>query len=277
MKFYALLLCVAALVMAVSCSTGPAPPQPGTPAFYWGAAKETFRSGDLLKTNDDLLEIIQTDNPFTARARAWQIVLSAGLLEGSADLAKAYEAGAKMNRNNSLPFHRQVTILRGQASRSALDFAQSVRTLLEKDAGPDILMAFEYPPGSPHEPPNLNRVSAGLVLPESEASVLEAAMLERGAIRALSAAVGSPDNPARSLEMFQAGEVRVPRATFLFAAARMLYGQSGIFGDRQLDQPQRLRAMYDTALAALKTIPETKETKALAGAIQSAVKKMRTT
>jgi len=277
MKVYALLLCVMALLVAVSCSMGPSTPQPGTPAFYWDAAKTTFRSGDLVKTNDDLLEIVQGDNEFATRARNWLIVLAAGMSDGATELAKAYEAGSKVNHANSLQFHKQVTILHTLASHSALDFAQSVKTLVEKDQSPDILLAFEFPPGSANEPAILKRVSAGLLIQESESTALQAAMLERGTIRALTAAVGSPDNSPKAVELFRAGEVRVPRPVFLFAAAKMLYDQSNLFGTRQLDQPQREKALCDTALAALKAIPETKESKSMASAIEAAIKKIPTT
>ena len=53
-----------------SCSSGPQPPQPGTPAFFWAAAKETYRAGDFLKTSENLQRILATDNEFSARARA---------------------------------------------------------------------------------------------------------------------------------------------------------------------------------------------------------------
>lgn len=41
---------VALLAAGTSCASGPQPPSPGTPAFYWAAANETWRSGDYLKT-----------------------------------------------------------------------------------------------------------------------------------------------------------------------------------------------------------------------------------
>ncbi len=47
----AIALSIAGLLAAgTSCSSGPQPPQPGTPAFYWAAANQTYRAGDFLKT-----------------------------------------------------------------------------------------------------------------------------------------------------------------------------------------------------------------------------------
>ena len=84
----------------------------------------------------------------------------------------------------------------------------------------------------------------------------------------------NPDDPAKTLALFQPGPARVPRETFLAAAAQLLYDESPVFNTSQLDQPQRLKAMYEQALAALGQVPETKETKALVTKIQALMKKM---
>lgn len=273
-----LLPCVLALgLLAPSCSTGPRPPEPGTPAFYWGAAKLTFKSGDLAKTNDDLSEILQSDNDFTARARVWQIALSAGMVQGADDLAAAYEAGARMNRANPAPFRKNVTQLRNLAGHSALDLAQQVHLLLAKDKGPQITLEFPFPPGSAVEPPNLRKISAGIILQEAEAESLQNAMLERGMVQAVCKLTGNPDDPAKSLDLFKTSPVEVKRETFLWGAARILYDESTVFGSNKLDQPLRLKALCDEALAALGAIPENKDTKALAAKIQAVVKKLRIT
>ena len=75
------------LAAGVSCSSGPQPPQPGTPGFYWAAAKETYRSGDFLKTSENLQRILATENEFSARARAWDTVISSGLTQAYIELA----------------------------------------------------------------------------------------------------------------------------------------------------------------------------------------------
>jgi hypothetical protein len=275
MKVHPLCLCALALgLMATSCSTGPRPPEPGTPAFLWGAAQQTFKSGDLLKANDNLFEILQTDNDFAAKARIWQIALSAGMAEGAEDLASAYEAGARLNRDHPQPFWKHLTQTRALAGHSALDVAQQIQALLAKGKGQQIALEFPFPPGSAVEPAGLRRVQAGMLMPDADADVLESTMLERGVVQAVCKLVGSPDDPAKTLELFQTNPVLVPRETFLLAAAKILYDESAVFGTNKLDQPQRLRAMYDQALAALVQVPESKETKALTSKIQAALKKM---
>jgi hypothetical protein len=278
MKALPLLLCVLVPGWVItSCSTGPRPPEPGTPAFFWGAAQQVFKSGDLLKTNDDLSEILQSENDFTAKARVWQIALSAGMVQGADDLATAYEAGARLNRANPAPFRKNVTQIRNLGGHAALDLAQQVHSLLAKDKSPQIALEFPFPPGSAVEPANLRKVYAGVVLPPAEADSLQNTMLERGVVQAVSKLTGNPDDPAKALDVFKTTPVQVKRETFLWAAANILYDESGIFGPNKLDQPLRLKALCDEALAALGALPETKDTKALAERIQMALKKLRNT
>lgn len=273
-----LLPCAPALaLMAVSCATGPQPPQPGTPAFFFGAAQQTFKAGDLLKTNDDLLEVLQTENEFTTKARVWQVALAAGIVRGADELAAAYESGARVNRANPTPFRKNITQLRALASHSALDFAQQVHLLIGKEKGPQIAMEFPFPPGAAVEPPNLRKVYAGVLMQEAEADSLETAMLQRGVIQAICKLVGHADDSAKSLELFKTPSVQINREIFLFGAAKLLFDESDLFGPRKLDQPTRFRVMCDEAAEALVPVPDSKDKKALENKIQAALQKLKTT
>jgi hypothetical protein len=105
LRAVAIALSIAGLVAAgTSCSSGPQPPQAGTPAFFWAAARETWRAGDFLKTSENLQRILATENDYTARARAWDTAISAGITQAYIELADAWEAGARANRANPTPF-----------------------------------------------------------------------------------------------------------------------------------------------------------------------------
>jgi hypothetical protein len=278
MKVHPLLPGALALaLLGASCSTGPQPPAPGSPAFFWGAAQQTFKAGDLLKTNDDLQEILQGQNDFTDRARVWEIALAAGMVKGADDLAAAYEAGARMNRANPGPFRKNVTQLRTLAGHSALDLAQQVHNLVGKEKGPQIALEFPFPPGSAVEPPALRKIYAGVVEQESETASLQVTMLQRGVVQAVCKLAGHADDPAKSLELFKTAPVEVQRETFLAAAAQILFDEAQIFGGNKLDQPLREKALYDGASEALGAVPETKETKALGEKIKAAAKKLKVT
>ena len=260
---------------AASCSTGPAPPRPGTPGFYWNAAKENYRNGDFQKADSNLVDVIRTDNEFTARARAWDMVISAGLAQGFSQLADTYEAGARANRANPMPFRKQVTTLRSYASASALQLVEVSHVFMEKDKDPNVPLAFEYPSGSATEPGSLKRVEGGILIQDAERDTLQSAMLQRGVLLSASRAAGSADDTAKALEKFKVGEVRVPRDEFLLVLAKALQEQSELFGSNKLDQPNRQKVMCQEALEALQAIPQTKETKALANKIQTSMKKIK--
>lgn len=260
-----------------SCSTGPKPPAPGSPAFIWGAARQTYKSGDFRKTSENLMQLVRTESEFAAQARPWAAVMSAGLAQGYYDLAEAYEAGAKANRPNPTPFRKQVSMLRSLSSAAALEFAEGVHTLLDKNKDATVTLACDYPTGSLAEPPNLRKVQSGMLMQESEAENLLNAMLQRGVVRNVGLVMGSPEDVARTTELFKAGEPKVPRATFVYGVAKSFYDLSALYGPTRLDQPQRLRLLCQQALDALGTIPETKDTKALTAKIQAALKKLKNT
>jgi len=260
-----------------SCSSGPRPPEPGTPAFLWGAAKSTYHGGDFRKTSEDLAQLIQTDNEFTARARPLAVVLAAGMAQGYFDMAESYEAGAKANRANPTPFRKQVSASRSLANQQALEFAQNMLGFLQKDQEPNVTLACEYPTGSMADPPGILRVAKGMLMPDAEREQLEQAMLQHGVVAMMSRILGAPDDAAKTLGLFQSGQATVPRATFVYGAAKAMHDLSALYGPTKLDLPNRLQMMDQQALDALKTIPETKQTKALANRIEAALKKSRPT
>jgi len=265
------------LVVGTSCSSGPQPPQPGTPPFFWAAARETYRAGDFVKTSENLQRIMASDNEFSARARAWDTVISAGLTQAYGELADTWEAGARANRPNPTPFRKQVSALRSLASASAIQFAEDLHKIVALDKGPDILLAFAYPAGAAAAPAGLKRVGGGILVQDSERDLLQAAMMQRGVVLSVSSAVGSPDDAAAAQEKMKTGEFRVPRDTFLLAAAKSLQEQSELFMFNKLDQPARLKLLSQEAINALGAIPQGKETKAVNDKIQARLKKARIT
>jgi hypothetical protein len=277
MKARLLFLVFLAAILTISCSTGPKGPEPGTPAFYWGAAKEMYHAGNYLKANDDLMEITRGENEFTAKARAMQLVLAAGLTQGYREMADIYDTGAKANRNNPMPFRKEASALRSLAASSAMELAETVHASIDKDTADAVLLAFEFPSGSATQPPALKKVGDGMLLQDSEKELLQAAMLQRGVVMALCRMTGNPDDTAKTLDLFKAGEVKVPRENWRFAEAKLLFDQTELFGSTKLDQPNRMKLLCDESSKALKTVPPSKDTKALDTKIQAALKKIKAT
>jgi hypothetical protein len=272
-----LFLPAAALLLAASCSTGPQPPQPGTPAFLWNAAKSTWHSGDFVKTGETLQQLAKSESEFTARSRPWSILVASGLAQGYAATADAYLYGEKANRQNPVPFHKEANQLRSMATAAALQFAEEVHIFLDKDKAPNVALAFEFPAGGAGEPPAMRKITSGAWLQDSERESLLSQMLQRGVVHSVSSAVGSPDDTPKAAELFKTPDVQRPRADFLVAVAKELYDRSDLFTATKLDNPARLRVLCQEALQALEGVPESKDSKALTTKIQAALKKIKGT
>jgi hypothetical protein len=277
LKLQAGLLLFGALALAVastSCASGPKPPEPGTPAFFWGSARESYRAGDMTRTDEQLLKIMATDNEFVKRARVWDIVISAGLAQGYSEMADVFEIGARMNRANPTPFRKQVTTERSYASSAAIQFAEGVHKIaLDKD--PNVLLAFAFPAGSLTQPAALKKIASGMLVQDSERDLLQSAMLQRGVMQAVCKVLDSADDAAKAAEKLKSGEAQVTREAFLWAAAQMLEQESQLYTPNKLDMPNRFILLSDQALESLKSVPETKDSKALAGKIQKALDKLK--
>lgn len=263
----AFLFAVAGLsLVAAGCSSGPQPPQPGTPAFYWAAAKSTYAAGDFLKTSDNLSQISNSAD-FGARTQPWAIVMSAGIAKGYMDLADNFDLGAHANRANPAPFRRQVDQLRREASTSAMQEAEVIHKFLAGDKTDPVVLEFAYPTGSLSDPVQLQRVAKGMMVPDAEIDTLQTAMLQRGVLLTVTRVAGAADDPAKTQEIFKAGEVKIPRATFLLAVSRSLVDEADLYTPTKLDQPDRLNLLCQEASEALDSVPASKETKDLAARI----------
>jgi len=260
--------------LMLSCSSGPEPPAKGTPAFYWSAAKESYNSGDYLKTVDHLAKVAGTENEFRTQAVPWRLVLVGGMSKGYADLADQYEYGARSNKSNPAPFRKQTSALRSDASRLALDFAETLAAFQKIQATGDVNITFPYPPlGSAKEV--ISRASAGILPEQAEADAVRAQYIQRDVLLAACRALGNGADAGKTKEMLSKGLVTVPRDTFLRAMAESMYEQSTIFGHTKLDMPDREKLFKERALAALDGLPDSKDLKDLRAKIQANDKKKK--
>jgi len=265
-------LLLLAFGIATGCSSGPPPIKPGSPAFFWAVARESYRTGDLVKTDATLLDLSQTDSVFAAPARVWQLVVSAGLTQGYTQLADAYEAGGRADPANALAFRREATNLRSMAATTALEFAQAVHNMAETDQNAKVLLSFGFPPGSAAPPEALAKLAGGVRLADSDRDALLTAMLQRGVVLAASGAVGSPDDPGKAQAAFQTAEVRIPREIFLYGMAKLLYQEADLFGPDGMDRQDRYILMCRAAAETLRTIPESRQAEELAVEIDATLR-----
>jgi hypothetical protein len=263
------ILLVSCLVLS-SCS-GDNAPQKGTPAFYWAAAKETFAVKDYAKTIDHLENLTATDNEFTARGRTWLLVLTSGLARGYMDLAQSFDDGSRTNKSSPTEFRRRTNTYRGEANRMALGFVEAFDKF-QKGKDDPVPIAFPFPTGSAAPVVQLTKASSGMAMAATEIDSAEKRAIERGVVLAACQAAGAPDDPAKTQELLKAGSHQVPRAEFVTAMAGTLFEESKLYGSRQIANPDRVKIFCTRALDALKTVPETKQTKELVTKINKSLK-----
>jgi len=270
-------LCAATLVLFLNgCSSGPSAPQPGTPAFYWGAAGETWRAGDYLKTLDDLSHLTADQNEFTVKARPWEILVASGIARGYVDLADAAETAMKKSPARAIPIRRQMTAWRGSANGTALELADTFQKFAITSKETSVSLEFSWPPvGNAASPTQLDRFESGAPLSDADIEGLETAMLQRAVMLAAARITGSGEDTAKAQEVFRQPRPAVPAETFLVNLGQAFYDLSALYGPRKLDTPHRHDMMITLATMALKPYPQDKAATSLLQKIQSDSKAKR--
>jgi hypothetical protein len=263
---------IGSAIFLAGCSSGSPQIKPGSPAFFWAVARESYRTGDLVKADTTLQELAAGDSEFAARAQVWHLVLAAGLTEGFSELADAYDSGGPHSAN-PVRFRNLAANLRSGAATDALEFAQGVHALAAGGQQANIQLAFAFPPGPDAPPEGLFQIANGNWPSEADAESLQTAMLERATHGAAAAAVGAPHDTARARALFQTPETQIPSETFLEGMAELLFEQSDLFAPQRMGRPDRFTLMCREAAQALQSIPETPHRKELLGRIQAALKK----
>jgi len=255
----------------ISCS-GSSGPEPGTPGFYWAAANETFNTKDYVKTIEHLEKLTATNNDYTARARPWLLVMTSGMARGYMDLGDNFEAGARANKANPTDFRRHTSTYRGEADRLAVEFAETLGKFQQGKDDP-VPIAYPFPGGNAAPVMELTKAATGILMAPAEIEPAEKRAINRAILLQASAAAGAPDDVAKAQDILKPGTLTVPRAAFVTFMASTLFDESKLYGLQQLDKPDRVTIFCNRALDALKTVPETKETKDLSTKITKSMKK----
>lgn len=275
MAIRCLFFTAAVSLLSLSCAKGPPPVKPGTPAFFWSAANQAYRTGDFLKTRDALVEITSTENEYTSRARVWMMVVASGLAQGYAELGDAYEAGARMNRDNPGAFRKQAAIARGLASRASMQSTEAFHQMGDAIKEAAIPLAFALPPAGTDEPAALGKLKKGMLPVGAEAERLQNSMLNRGVVAQAARLVTPSGDTTEASKVYEQG--KVARERFLASTAKSLYDQADLFGRKKLDQPRRVQMLCTEAMEALAAVPSTKETKELEAKLVKLLKATKAT
>jgi hypothetical protein len=263
------------LMVLVSCTSGPMPPAPGTPAFYWGAAQETFLAGDYLKTSEHLGRLARPENEYTARAKVMRLVVTTGLMQGYKDLAEQYEYGARANKANPTPFRKRVSANRGLATRYAMQVSEGYAEFRKGHSGSEVALAFPFPArGAMGMAPQMPKVAQGTLLPEADLESAQIAMLQRGVLMAVCRAAGASGDAPKAKELLKAPPLNVALNAFQFGMAESLFEASALFGELKANLPEAEDQMLRQAAEAVALAPAGKPASELKKKIEEGLKKV---
>lgn len=242
----------ALLISTYSCASGPAPPKAGTAAFSWLAAKENFQAGDYLKTVDHLDRVLRTDNEFVADARAWRLVMGAGLADAYRELTEQFEHGGRTNKTNPTPFRRKAVDYRTLSERNATVLAELYGNYEKSQPEGDVNIVFGYPPrGSFALPGAIGKIAQGQVPADGDIVTAQSGMLQRAVLSSVCAAVGARKDGAKAQQILKEPPIKAPRGAFELAMAQTLYDASTVFGPMKGSQPARQVRLLELAAQAL--------------------------
>jgi hypothetical protein len=261
-----------AVLCLTSCSSGPSAPEPGTPRFYWGAAREMWSSGDYLKTLDNLSHLTADQNDFTVKAQPWEIIVGAGVARGYVDLGEACEAAIhKSPAQGNL--RRQLSTWRGNANGTALALADTFQKFSAANKQASIPLEFTWPPaGNAAIPSQRDRFATGTPVSAGDLEALEQTMVQRGVMLAAARATGAGDDTAKAQELFRQPKPAVATETFMVGMAQALYDLSALYGPKKLDMPNRHDMLVKLASGAAKAYPKNKDAVALLAKIDKEAK-----
>ena len=262
-----------AVLSLISCNSGPSAPEPGSPAFYWGAAGETWRSGDYLKTLDDLSHLTASQNEFTGRARPWEIVVASGIVRGEMDLLDAGESAARKAPARAGQIRRQMSAWRATGNSTTLELADTFQKFTTATKQDTVPLEFTWPPvGNPAPPLQLDRFAAGTPLSAADFDHMETAMIQRGVMLTTARATGSGEDTAKAQQVFRQAKPAVATETFMVGMAQVLYDIAALYGPKQLDMPNRHDMLVTLVTNALKVYPKDKDAAALSAKIEKDAK-----
>jgi len=258
-----------------ACSSGPTPPEKGSPAWLWAAAKETFAQGDWVKSTEHLGALTNGSSEFADKARPWELLLLAGMADGYIQLADAYELGGRANKSNPSQFRKASSEYRNQANRIALAYTEKFGKFQKAAKGDTVVLEFAFPKGSVGIPMGLGKIQQGIALPPPEATELQTRMVSRAVVMEICESLDAVNDPAKGAEALKGGSFSQPLAKFTLHMATDLYSFSQIYSSTKLDIPDKMKFLVTASGTAAAAAPEGKEKKELLEKIEAAKKKLK--
>jgi len=252
---------VAAVVAAFTgggCGTskGPAPPKPGTPPFFWAAARTAYQNGDFQAAMKNLMSIIGTENEYTRRAQIWQLVLDAGMARGEMEWADILDEGRPAAKAREIDFRRLANEARALAGQSAMRFADTGHKLMPALTEDEIMLPFTMPDANRDRPVEVERIVKGILPMPAEVDRLHNLMVRRGVVLSVIAAADPAGDFEKARALLSQPEPKVKREDFLLYLASQYTELSQLFAPKKLDRAARMKLFLDKGKEALAAVPQ---------------------
>jgi hypothetical protein len=248
-----------------------APPRPGTLAHSWYMAGETYKAGDYARSMQYLSEVAVKPSEYRDPARHWLIVVAGGVASGYSELADAYDKASLAGKANYADYRKRMNEIRNTANAAAIQFAETVNEVLDKNKDPKFVFDFGFPTGSAAEPMLFTRVSKGLSLQQADHDVLRRDMARRGVVKFAEALAGASGDSAKAQGQF----ANPPRDSALAAIANNLISVSDLYSQKKLDMPRRGNALCKEAMETLALLPDGKERKQIESKAKEELKRFK--
>lgn len=274
--------CVVPMAAAVAvfssggCGTskGPAPPKPGTPPFFWAAAKTAYQKGDFQAAIKNLNSIIATENDFTRRAQIWQLVLDSGIARGEMEWADILDEGRPAAKAREIDFRRLANEARTLAGQSAMRFADTGHKLMPNLTEDEVVLPFTLPDVNRNRPIEVERIIKGILPLPAEVERIHNLMMRRGVAQSVIAVADPGGDFEKAKALFSQPEPKVKRDQFLFFLAAQFTELSQLYGPKKLDRSARMKLFLDKAKEALAPVPKSPERDKLQKKVADYEKKM---
>lgn len=270
------LLPAAAAALLTGCGgpSGPPPVKPGTPPFFWAAAKSNYAKGNFNEVSRQLSNLTNKESEFQTRAMVWQMVINTGLARGDMEFADILDESANASRDRKLDFRRLVTTTRTGAHQAVTRVLEIAHQFPEKVKDEEITLPFGYPDVASGMPIDVARFKKGILPTTAEFEKTRDLMQQRGVLMAVIRAAGAGEDLAKGKELLASGELKVKRAAFLQNLASELFALTDLYAPKKMDQAGRIKLLCTEATEALASVPENAETKKLKAKIDAALKKL---
>jgi hypothetical protein len=253
-------------VFFTGCSSDnkPQPPQPGSPAANWAAAKQSYEKGDFVKANTLLMKLSQGKSEFAEQARPLALMTSISMASSYMELSEKFAEGQKKTRGNATPFMRATSNYRAQATASGMQFLEEAQRFIDANKDKEVTLPVAIPASEKDDPPQYKKITSGQGVPDAEIPGVERALIAKNLAKNMTAAGGAAT-----------GEAKVPGAKFLLVVAKGLFDVSEMFGPKKLLQPNRIiEAAHSEALEALALVKDNKDARELEKKVTAAKKKL---